>query len=83
MGSIMATLRLIGIAQDEPRLKRLANALRGADFLCVIDAGSPPPAAASPFDQDSNSTIESFITYDTELTRNCSNFQCHLLRNSQ
>jgi RHS repeat-associated protein len=27
--------------------------------------------------------IESFITYDTELTRNCSNFQCHLLRNSQ
>jgi hypothetical protein len=28
-------------------------------------------------------TIESFITYDTELTRNCSNFQCHLLRNSK
>jgi hypothetical protein len=27
--------------------------------------------------------IDSFITYDTELTRNCSNFQCHLLRNSQ
>jgi hypothetical protein len=29
------------------------------------------------------SFIDSFITYDTELTRNCSNFQCHLLRNSQ
>jgi hypothetical protein len=27
--------------------------------------------------------IDSFITYDTELTQNCSNFQCHLLRNSQ
>jgi hypothetical protein len=60
----MATLRLIGIAQDVPLLKRLAYALRGTNFLCVIDAGSPPPTATSPFDQDSNSTKPQSIVID-------------------
>ncbi len=37
----MNTLCLVGIARDETRLERLAEALRRAGFLCSTDVGAP------------------------------------------
>jgi two-component system, NtrC family, response regulator GlrR len=61
---------------DQAYLRRLMDAASGNVTRAAFMAGKERRSLG-------RLLIDSFITYDTELTRNCSNFQCHLLRNSQ
>lgn len=85
----MSTLRLIGAACDEPSLKRLADALRKANFSCVIDVGTPTSTAVSKLEQCADSAVlpepifEIFLWTQTSVSDEWADFRARAKRPSE